>query len=66
MTRPPEPPQHLTADEVAGILRTTPYNVLVLIRKQKLRATKPGKSWLIPLDAVYDYLDSGSNQKAAS
>lgn len=54
--------QLLTAQEVAERLRCKPFAVLKLCRSGKLRATKPGKSWLITEDAVEEYLQSGLNQ----
>lgn len=60
MSRPaPEFPQLMTAAEVAPILRLSPYGVIALCRSKKLRATKPGLTWLIEAESVHEYLASG-------
>lgn len=59
-------PVHLTAREVATSLRTSPYAVALLCKSGELRATKPGRSWLIEPAAVREYLARTSNQQAAS
>lgn len=61
-----DPIELRTVAEVAEQLRMTPWQVTKMCREGKLRATKPGKSWLIPTDAVADLLDAHRNDRAAS
>jgi excisionase family DNA binding protein len=51
----------LTANEVAPILRMGRYQVIKLCREGKLRATKPGKTWLILREDVDTYVRSAYN-----
>ena len=56
----------LTVPEVADTLRTGPWQITKMCRKGTLRATKPGKQWLIPRSAVDELLAAHSNEQAAS
>jgi excisionase family DNA binding protein len=51
----------LTANEVAPLLRLRGVEVVRLCREGKLRATKPGKTWLILREDVDAYISSGYN-----
>lgn len=55
---------YLVADEAADVLRVKPWQVVQLCRSGRLRATKPGKSWLIHRDDLAAYIASGSNDKS--
>lgn len=59
-------PENLTVAEVADILRCTIWSVLDMCRKGRIRASKPGRAWLIPRDAVDELLAEHSNEAAAS
>jgi excisionase family DNA binding protein len=52
----------LTAAEVAVRLRVTPWFVTERCRSGEIRASKPGKSWLIAPADVEAYLDQHSNR----
>jgi len=52
----------LTAAEVAAKLRVTPWFVTERCRSGAIRASKPGKSWLISWADVEAYLDQHSNR----
>lgn len=56
--------KQLTADEAAEVLRIGPFQVVVLCRTGQIRASKPGKSWLIDPDDLRAYLDAHRNQPA--
>ena len=56
----------LTVAEVADIMRIGPWQVATWCREGKLRASKPGKAWLITPDAVEEFLAAHSNEAAAS
>ena len=56
----------LTATEVAIRLRTTPIAILEACRDGRLRATKPGRSWLITEEAVEEYLAASSNTQSVA
>lgn len=58
--------KQLTASEVADILRIGTYAVIILCRTGQLRASKPGKSWLIDPADLRAYLESGRNDSAES
>jgi excisionase family DNA binding protein len=51
----------LTAGEVADRLRVGTYQVVELCREGKLRATKPGKMWLILPADLEAYIAAGYN-----
>lgn len=51
----------LTANEVAPLLRIRGIEVVRLCREGKLRATRPGKTWLILPEDVEAYIASGYN-----
>lgn len=57
---------YLTASEVAPLLRVGTYQVVVLCREGKLRATKPGKTWLITREDVEAYIAAGYNDQASA
>lgn len=59
-------PQLLTAREAAEILRIQPIQAVRLCRSGELRATKPGKSWLIDPVDLDAYLDAHSNERASA
>lgn len=56
----------LTALEVAPMLRMTGVEVVRLCREGKLRATKPGKAWLILPADVSAYINAGYNDQASA
>lgn len=56
-----ERPEFLTAAEAADILRVGSWQVVALCRDGELRATKPGKKWLIRREDFDAYLAAGSN-----
>lgn len=56
--------KQLTADEAAEILRIGPFQVVILCRTGQLRASKPGKSWLIDPADLRAYLDAHRNKPA--
>lgn len=58
--------KHLTTAEVADTLRLSVWQVVNLCRDGRLRATKPSGKWLVTEAALADFLESGSNVKAAS
>lgn len=62
----PRMPEHLTALEVAAVLRMKPYAVAELCKTGKLRATKPGRAWLIEADSLREYLEAGRPTQVAS
>lgn len=51
----------LTVAEVATRVRTEPITIIRLCRAKKIRATKPGRSWLISEEALDEYLLAHSN-----
>lgn len=54
--------QFMKTDEVAAVLRLTPWQVVNLCRAGKLRATKPSGQWLIDRADLDAYIEAGSNQ----
>lgn len=48
------------------MLRIGTYQVIELCREGKLRATKPGKSWLIRSEDVEAYIAGGYNDAGRS
>lgn len=56
-------PQFMVAAEVAPILRVTEFEVARLCREGLLKASKPGRSWLIDPTDLQTYIDSHSNQQ---
>lgn len=54
--------KQLTADEAAEVLRIGPFQVVLLCRTGQIRASKPGKSWLIDPADLRAYLDAHRNQ----
>lgn len=61
-----EQPVFLTAPEAADILRVSPWQVVNLCRTGELKATKPGKKWLIRPDDLNAYIAGGSNTEQVS
>lgn len=55
---------HLLAHEVADVLRVSTIRVGRLCQSGELRATKPGKFWLIHPADLQAYLDAHSNRQA--
>jgi len=53
-----------TVQETAPILRVTEYEVSKLCRTGRLKASKPGKSWLIAETDLVEFIDAHSNQPA--
>lgn len=53
--------RYLTADEAGEILRVGPFQVVKLCRSGELRATKPGRQWLIEPADLDAYLAAHSN-----
>jgi len=60
------PEVNLTALEVSEILRTDIWEVARLCRAGKLKATKPGKKWLIAPSDLAAYLAEHSNTQDAA
>lgn len=58
--------KQLTAHEVADLLRIGPYQVVILCRTGALRASKPGKSWLIDPADLRAYIEASRNDTEAS
>lgn len=56
----------LTASEVAKVLRVGDFTVIELCRSGQLRASKPGKSWLVDPADLRAYLDAHANRPAAT
>lgn len=54
----------LTVPEVADVLRVGPFTVIELCRSGALRASKPGKSWLVDPADLRAYLDAHANRPA--
>lgn len=54
-------PDFLTAPEAAEKLRVGVWQVVALCRSGELRATKPGKKWLIEPADLTAYIDAGRN-----
>lgn len=54
--------KQLTAPEVADLLRCGTWQVLQLCRSGALRASKPGKSWLIDPADLKSYLEAHIHQ----
>lgn len=50
-------PKYLTATEAAEVLRMTPYEVARLCREGSIRASRPGRAWLIRPDAIRAYVE---------
>lgn len=59
------PPSYLTAAETAERLRLNEWAVRQLCAKGKLRAYKPGKSWLIDPADLDAYIKSNGERGAA-
>lgn len=51
-TAPAQPPEVLTAEEVADLLRMTPGNVRRLARDGEIPATRIGGSWRFSRDRI--------------
>lgn len=61
--RPPTPlVPLLLVVEVAEILRTTPRSVERLIKNNKLKASRPGRAWLVHPDDLQRFLDNTTNR----
>jgi excisionase family DNA binding protein len=54
-----------TVAETAPILRVTEYEVSKLCRTGRLRASKPGRSWLIAESDLLEFIAAHSNQQPA-
>lgn len=61
---PATQPRLMTAREVAKRLRVTPWAVTEACRRGNLRATRPGKFWLISEEDFQAYLERHRNQPA--
>lgn len=57
-------PDLLTPAEAATRLRVKPWSVTKLCRAGDLRATKPGKSWLIQRTDLEAYIEAHYNRPA--
>lgn len=53
---------YLTAVEASAVLRISPAQVVNLCRDGDIKATKPGKQWLIAQADLIAYLDESTNQ----
>ena len=53
----------LTSEEVAEITRSPVQTVWFWIRSGRLKASKPGKKYLISEDNLKDFLDNGRQDK---
>lgn len=54
-------PDVLTVAEVREVLRLGEHTVYALIRTGRLRALRAGRRWIIPKDAVVDFLAGVDN-----
>lgn len=61
----PERRVFLTAAEAADILRVGSWQAVALCRTGELKATKPGKQWLIDPADLDAYIESGRNDAPA-
>lgn len=52
---------YYTVAEVAHIIRRTPSSVRDLCVTNKIPATKPAGTWLIPAEAFREWLKAGEN-----
>lgn len=48
----------LTAPEAADVLRTNSWFITAECRSGRLRGYRPGRKWLIPEDAITEYLEA--------
>lgn len=62
---PDEREENLTVPEVARIMRCSEWKVKKLIAGGALRASKPGRAWVVPRSSVQAHLDATSNQATA-
>jgi excisionase family DNA binding protein len=46
----------LTTEEVAGVLRVSPWHVSRLCRDKKIGFSHPGRRYLIPVESLEEYL----------
>lgn len=53
-------PTVLNTDELQSILKIGKSSVYQLLSSGRIRAIKMGRSWKIPLEAVYEYLNNNS------
>jgi excisionase family DNA binding protein len=63
---PPPGVSFLTASEAAARLRVGTFQVVELCREGKLRATKPGRMWLILPADLEAYIAAGYNDSEKS
>lgn len=56
--------KQLTAYEVADVLRIGVYQAVILCRTGALRASKPGKSWLVDPADLRAYIEASRNDTA--
>lgn len=54
---PPTAPKALNVEEAAKQLSVSPWMVRSAIRKGELRAKRFGSRWLIPVDAIDEFLN---------
>lgn len=66
MSTAPAPLKLYVAAEVAPILRVTEFEVTRLCRRGLLKASKPGRSWLISEADLLAYVEEHSNQRATA
>lgn len=57
-------PDLMTPAEAAARLRVKPWFITERCRSGEIRATKPGKSWLIKRDDLEAYIESHFNRPA--
>lgn len=60
------PPKLLKAAEAAPLLRLTAWQVTRLCRAGTIRASRPGKQWLIAEEDLQAYLETGANRQEAA
>lgn len=52
-----------TLQETAEILRLTEHTIYLWCRSGKLKASKPGRKWLIPASEIQKIINGTKNQK---
>jgi excisionase family DNA binding protein len=59
----PELKEVNSVEEIAAYLGFTPMFIYGLIAKKRLRASRPGRSYIITREAVYEMLAASENRK---
>jgi len=61
-----EPLKFYTVIEAAKILRVTEWEMRLRCQDGRIKASKPGKSWLIAESDLLAYVEAHSNQRATA